>query len=124
MDKYQAIYQFYGTFGLPVYEENSVPTDDPLPDFPYLTYDSSVSYGDSEVQLTFSIWYRDTGMDAIDAKAQEIASTIRGLAVVDCDEGAILIRPADSFIQSMSDDSDPLVKRKVFTVYAKFITVF
>jgi hypothetical protein len=124
MDKYEAIYNFFELFGLPVYEENSVPTDDPLPEFPYLTYESSASYGDAEIQLTFSIWYRDTGMDAIDAKAQEISQKIRGLAVVDCDEGSILIRPAESFIQSMNDDSDPLIKRKLFTVYAKFITIF
>lgn len=124
MDKYQALNTFFSSFGLTAYEENSVPTDDPLPQFPYLTYESSVSFGDSEIQLTFSIWYRDTTLENISTKTQEIAQEIGYVRILPCDEGAILIRPAESFIQGMNDDADPLIKRKVFTIYAKFITTY
>lgn len=123
MNKYQAMTAFFGSFGLNAYEENSLPTSEPeMPDFPYLTYPSSVSSGDNEIQLMFSIWYRGESLKPISEKAQEISQAIGRVHSVDCDEGSIFIRLVN--IQGMSDDSDPLVKRKVFTVYAKFITTY
>lgn len=123
MNKYQALTAFFESFGLDAYEENSVPTSEPdLPQFPYLTFDSSVSARDSEVQINFSIWYRSTSLQEISEKAEEISAAIGYSRIIECDEGAIIIRPGESFIQGTNDESDPLVKRKLFTVYAKFIT--
>lgn len=124
MDKFQAMHDFFSSFGLKAYEENSVPDGKDSPAFPYLTYEASSSYGDSEIQINFSIWYRDDGMKAIDLKVQEIAESIGHSKIIDCDEGSIVIRPGDSFSQSMGDEGDRLVKRKLFTLYAKFITIF
>lgn len=122
MNKFQAMHQFFSSFGLRAYEENSVPENELAPAFPYITYDASTTYGDEEIQIMFSLWYRDTGMAAIDQKVLEIAEDIGFGKVIAFDEGAVVIRPGDSFAQSMSDDSDPLVKRKVITLYVRFVT--
>ena len=122
MDKFQAMHDFFSSFGLKAYEENSVPDGKDSPAFPYLTYEASSSYGDSEIQINFSIWYRSDGMKAIDLKVQEIAESIGQGTVIPFDEGALIIRPGDIFAQSMSDESDKLVKRKLMTLYIRYVT--
>ena len=125
MNKYQAMTAFFESFGLDAYEENSLPTSEPgIPSFPYLTYPSTVTAGDDEIQLMFSIWYRSPSLKEISEKALEISQAIGFSTMVYCDEGAIIIRPGDSFIQGLNDENDPLVKRKVFTVYARFLTEY
>lgn len=101
-----------------------MPTTDPLPVFPYLTYESSVTFGDAEIQINFSVWDRNPSLERISGIAQEIAQEIGYGKLIRCDEGAIMIRPANAFIQSMGDESDPLIKRKLFQIQAKFITIF
>lgn len=122
MNKYQAMQDFYESFGLPAYERTKVPIKDPLPEFPYLTYDSNASFGDQEISLSFDIWYRDTSLEAISRKTQEIVQAIGYAKRIWCDEGMILIRFND--VQPMGDDSDPLIERKVFSLNAKFITTY
>lgn len=124
MNKYQALYSFFSSFGLKAYDQYSVPTGDDAPKFPYLTYDSSASCGDAEIQLMFSIWYRDDSKEEISLKAQEISEAIGYYHQIDCEEGGITIYRGDNFIQDMDDDEDKLVKRKVFTVYARFQTIY
>ena len=55
MTKAAAIYQFWNSFGLTAYEENTVPTDAA---FPYVTYQLVTDSFDREIPLTVSIWYR------------------------------------------------------------------
>ncbi len=114
---------FFSSFGIPAYEETSVPETDPLPEFPYITYEASTTLGDQATQINFSVWDRNPSLERISNLAQEISQEIGYGKLIPCDEGAIMIRPASSFIQSMGD-SDPLIKRKLFQLEAKFLTVY
>ena len=126
MTKEAALYKFFSSFGIPAYEENTVPTDkdEPeLPKFPYLTYSVVTGSLGEECALTVNLWYRSSSWTAINAKAEEIGYTIgRGGKVVRCDGGAIWIKRGIPFAQSMGDPEDNLIKRKYMNITAEYLT--
>ena len=120
MTKAAAIYQFWNSFGLTAYEENTVPTDAA---FPYITYQLVTDSFDREIQLTASIWYRSESWTAINAKTEEISQKIsRGGKIMPCDGGAIWLKRGQPFAQNMGDESDNLIKRKYINITAEFMT--
>lgn len=120
MTKAAAIYQFWNSFGLTAYEENSVPDD---ATFPYITYQLVADSFDYEIPLTASIWYRSESWTAINAKTEEVSQKIsRGGKIIPCDGGAIWLKRGQPFAQSMGDESDNLIKRKYLNITAEFIT--
>lgn len=123
MTKEAALFNFYSSFGLPVHEENSVPTGENAPKFPYITYELVTDDFGGETALTASLWYRSETLVKINAKTKEISAAIgRGGVFLPCDGGAIWIKRGTPFAQSMSDDSDELIKRKLLNLTAEFIT--
>lgn len=125
MTKASAIYQFWASFGLDTYEENSVYQMDEVPKFPYLTYEfNSDSFGDGSIALSASLWYRTTSWVNANEKAEEISKEIgMGGIFIKCDGGYIWIKRGSPFSQSMGDASDNMVKRKYINISAEFFTV-
>ena len=120
MTKAAAIYQFWNSFGLTAYEENSVPDDAA---FPYITYQLVTDSFDREIPLTASIWYRSESWAGINAKTDEISQKIsRGGKIIPCNGGAIWLKRGQPFAQSMGDESDDLIKRKYLNITAEFMT--
>ena len=120
MTKATAIYQFWNSFGLTAYEENTVPTD---ATFPYITYQLVTDRFDRELQLTASLWYRSESWTSINAKTEEIGKKIsRGGKIIACDGGAIWLKRGQPFAQNMVDESDNLIKRKYLNITAEFMT--
>ena len=120
MTKAAAIYQFWSSFGLTAYEENTVPTD---ATFPYVTYQLVTDSFDREVAATASLWYRGESWSAINAKTEEISKKIgasgKKIAV---DGGGVWIKRGQPFAQNMGDESDDLIKRKYINISIVFIT--
>ena len=120
MTKAAAIYQFWSSFGLTAYEENTVPDD---ATFPYITYQLVTDSFDREIPLTASLWYRSESWTTINAKTEEISQEIsRGGKIIACDGGAIWLKRGQPFAQNMRDESDDLIKRKYLNITAEFIT--
>ena len=120
MTKAAAIYQFWNSFGLTSYEENSVPDD---AKFPYITYQLVTDSFDREVPVAASLWYRSESWTPINAKTDEISHRIsRGGKIIPCDGGAVWLKRGQPFAQSMGDESDDLIKRKYLNITAEFIT--
>ena len=122
MTKAAALYQFWSGFGLTAYEENSVPTGDGAPAFPYLTYELITSGELDRIQGSASLWYRGTSWTAANAKVEEISEMIGGCKVLPCDGGGIVVRKGTPFAQSMGDSTDNLIKRKILSLEIAFIT--
>lgn len=121
MTKAATIYQFWNSFGLTAYEENTVPTD---ADFPYITYQLVTDSFDREIPLTASLWYRSESWTDINAKTEEISQKIsRGGKIIPCDGGAIWLKRGQPFAQNMGDDSDDLIKRKLINVVIEYLTL-
>ena len=120
MTKAAAIYQFWSSFGLTAYEENSVPTD---ARFPYITYQLVTDSLGSEVQMVASVWYRGSSWVDANAKAGELGQEIgRRGAVLSCDGGKIWLKRGNPFSQNMGDENDNLIKRKYLNITAEFLT--
>ena len=120
MTKAAAIYQFWSSFGLTAYEENTVPDD---ATFPYITYQLVTDSFDREIPITASIWYRSESWTSINAKTEEISQKIsRGGKIISCDGGAIWMKRGQPFAQNMGDESDDLIKRKYLNITAEIMT--
>lgn len=120
MDRWQAIYRFWASFGLPAYEENSIPEDAKMP---YITFESSVGGFEAIITLSASIWDRTTkGTAFIDAKADEIQHKIKTMGCPEIAGGRYRVFVDDSiFAQNMNDPEDRLIKKKVLQVNFEFM---
>lgn len=128
MTKAAAIYQFWNSFGIKAYEENTVIDADeqgnPVePTFPYITYQLVTDSFDREVAAAASLWYRSESWTAINAKTEEISAHIGlGGKIIKCDGGRIWIKRGRPFAQNMGDESDGLIKRKYLNLTFEFMT--
>ena len=123
MTKEAALYNFWSMFGIPAYEENSVPSGEDGAEFPYITYQVVTDSFGNDVAMAGSVWYRSTSWKEANAKAQEISNVLgSGGVTLACDGGIIWLRRGVPFAQSMGDDSDDLIKRKYINITAEFIT--
>ena len=121
MTKAEAMRNFWNSFGIPAYEENSLPTGIP---FPYITYQLVEDSFGNEVALSANLWYRGTSWSAVNDKAAEISAAISsGGKLLNCDGGCIWIKRGTPFAQNMSDPMDDLIKRKYINITVEFITV-
>ena len=125
MTKIEALYSFFSSFGIPAYEENSVHAmaeSGDVPSFPYLTYELKTdSFGESDVFISFSLWYRSMSLIDIQAKSDEIAAAIGRIGkMIDFDNGSILIMRSQPWAQSQSDGVDDMVKRFVHSLKLRY----
>lgn len=118
MTKSAALYQFFSGFGLTAYPSTSVPDGAP---FPYLTYTNVVDAGNS-VSLTVNLWYNTESESIPNAKAQELSDALEGVTILKCDDGYIWMRRGSPWCQSLTDESDPKIKRRYINVTAEYLT--
>ena len=122
MDKAQALHNFWNGFGLPAYDENTVPDDAAMP---RITYSVSMdSIGDS-VLLNASIWYKSTSWAEASKKAEQIAQAIVEMIppTIEIDNGRLYLYKGTPFAQRMSDDDDT-IRRIFLNVEAEYLTAY
>lgn len=122
--KAAAYHSFWSQFGIPAFEENSVPDGEDAPGFPRITYQFGTdAFSDYPIALSVSVWYRSSSWVDINAKTEEIAAAIgRGGITVPCDGGNFWITRGSPWALSMGDENDDLIKRKVLNVNILFNT--
>lgn len=122
MDKFQALQSFWSSFGMSAYDENTVPSGDDKPSYPYITYDASVSNLGAPVALSGSIWDYGTSWSRVTTKMSQVQSTIgRGGKLIPVDGGALWIKQGSPFAQRVSDTND-MIRRIFINIEAEFIT--
>ena len=120
MNKSQALYKFWSGFGIPAYEENSVPDEAMLP---YITYSESTSTIGNTTPLSASIWYFSEGWAEIINKTADISEGIGyGGVTVKYDNGLLWVNRGRPFAQRMNEPSDRRIKRMLLNIYAEFIS--
>ena len=126
MDKAQAIDKFWSLFDVPVYDENSVPTGDNSPDFPYITYSVATSNLDSPIPIYGNIWDRSTSWERASKKADDIAKLVgeHGFYCAEVDGGYLWITLGAPFAQRMSDENDDMIKRIYINLMIEFLTSY
>lgn len=117
-NKWQAIHNFWNSFGIPAYDENTVPENAVMP---YITYNAVVSSFEEPVLLTGSIWYRTTAWDDISLKADEVYNYLDEYRIIKIDDGYIFMNKGTPFAQRMSDEDDS-IRRIYINIEAEFFT--
>lgn len=117
--KEAALWQFWNSFGIDGYEENTVPSDAELP---YLTYQVTTDSRFQEVPLAVSVYYRDDEWLAINEKTAEISEEIQTGTRLDCKGGWIWLKKGTPFAQNMADSSDDTIRRKYLNITAEYCT--
>lgn len=119
MNKSQAIQRFWSSFGLPAYDQFTVPHDARMP---YITYSVSETDFGYPVSLTASLWYRSQSWEDIELKSYEIANRIGMGRVFVLDDGRMWIYKGTPFAQRLADNTDDGVRRIFFNITAEFLT--
>lgn len=117
-DKWQAIDEFWNSFGWAAFDESDVPDGTA---FPYITYNVSVSSFEEPIILTASLWDRSTKWSVISKKADLIGKALEGYKIIKIDDGYIYMNKGTPFAQRMSDEDDS-IRRIVINIEAEFFT--
>lgn len=123
MTKEQAIHKFWSSFGIPAYDEQTVPSEAVMP---YITYRVVTDSIGNAVNLTGSIWYRSTSWVEVSNKSAEIARAVGqyGFTKEKLDDGWMWMTKGTPFAQRMSDPEDDMIRRIYLNVQAEFLTAF
>ena len=123
MDKEQALHQFWSSFGLTAYDENTVPDDAMTTNKgKYLTYNVATAALGEPTPLYANLWYKSSSWAEITVKANEMAEAIgRGGSIVPFDGGKIWICRGTPFSQRMSDEDDT-IRRIYINVMAEYLS--
>lgn len=127
MTKSQAVYTFWSSFGYPAYDESTVPTGDEAPDFPYVTFNyvsSAMDDAGTPVIMTASFWDRSSSWGRGEQFADQLSIMIRHMRPIECEGGYVWIRQGTPFMQRMGDPSDDMIRRILFNLDVKYLTVY
>lgn len=138
MNKAQTLHSFWSSFGIPAYDENTVPEN---ADERYITYNVATDSLGNVVNLYASIWdVNSTSWAFVETKAEEIAKAIEqrnyellvgGILKtfhvsipIDDPIGAVFITKGTPFAQRMSDPSSDRVRRIYLNIQAEYLTAY
>lgn len=113
---------FWSSFGLPAYDQETVPEDAVMP---YITYELMTDSLGTAIPMLASLWYYAMGWKEISRKAEEIAEYIATMSppAFPIDGGRIYITKGSPFAQRMSDEN-PFIRRIVLNVMVEYFTEF
>ena len=122
MDKQQALAEFWNSFGLPAYDENTVPPNAPIPRITYNVVTDSLGY---VVSAHGSLWYRSSSWKDISLKANEIEKRLgeHGGEVIELQNGKIWINKGWPFAQRMNDTDDS-IRRIYLNIQIEYLTTY
>lgn len=123
MDKAQALQEFWSSFGLAAFDENSAYDERiELPES-YITYEVQTANINNSVDLSASLWYKSTSWKEITQKANDIAYYIGyGGRVVQVLNGYIWIKQGTPFAQRMAVEQDDNMRRIYLSISVDFLT--
>lgn len=120
-DRWQAQYNFWASFGVPAYEEHSVPDADEVT-FPYITYEAETAGFDQGTVVAASVWTRSTSWAQADAISDIIEDRLKNGGVLESYTGGwIWFTPEFPFSQNIGDPDDDRIKRKRLAVQLQFV---
>lgn len=103
----QALYSFFGSFGIPAYVEYTEPDGAALP---YITYELTEPDWRSQITMNARIWYRSTSFVEIAQKVDEIRAALGEGISIPTDSGAVYLWADDNWAQFQPMEGDPTLK--------------
>ena len=126
MNKAQAIHQFWSGFGIPAWDENTVPDDPEIRGEKYIAYNVSTGSLDDVMNLSGKIW--DTNSNTWEygeKKAEEIAEYIATMnpPTIKIDKGRLYITEGRPFSQRIPNPNE-YVRGVLINIQAEFLTAY
>lgn len=120
MNKYQALHEFWNSFDIPAYDENTVPENAVMP---YITYNVATDSLGQVLPLSASLWYRTKSWEAISQKAEEIAEKVghNKYYIQKLDDGYVWYTKGTPFAQRIATE-DRDIRQIYINVTAEFLT--
>lgn len=123
MNKYQAIYQWFNSFGIPFYVETNVPNEKEIT-YPYGTYQNIIDAWGNSVSITVRLYYRSTSEAEINKMADKFSAVLRDGGVrITCDEGMMWVTKGTPFCQAILDDTDTTIKSRYINMNVEYLTL-
>ena len=119
MDKAQAINAFWNSFGLPAYDERTLPDSVKMP---YITYEVGTASLDEPIILSANLWYTGNSWQAISQKATEIEEYITTMTPIKIDTGRVFITKGTPFSSRYDEPEDRLVRRILINIGVEYLT--
>ena len=118
LDKWSAQKVYWSSFGLPAYQEDTVPDDAKMP---YLTYQPVNGQLGGTLNASAHLYYRGTSWTAIMQEVTQMEKAIDRQMFID--GGIMKIRkPLSNFAQPMPESADKKVRRMMLTVEIEFLS--
>ena len=109
-----ALYNFFSGFGIPAYLQDNIPDNAQMP---YITYEMIEPEPLATALLNASVWYRDTSVTDICAKADEIKAAIGSGKDLPTPSGVVhLFREKNSPFGHIMNDPNRETKRALFAL--------
>lgn len=117
MNVEQAIHEFWGSFGVPAYNEYSVPDTAELP---YIVHSNGSDIFGNEIPLVGEIFDESISWRKVTEIKDKVSKLLGwGGAVIKTDNGYIWIKRGSPFAQQMGDE-DKSLKRIVINITVEF----
>lgn len=125
MTKDKALYAYFRKYaeeilGGEAYAATAVPND---VIFPYMTYDFiDADFDEGEVASTVNLWFRTNSEAVPNAAAAALKRYIEDNDLVECDGGAVWVKPGEPWSQALRDETDEQIKRRYINVTFEYLT--
>lgn len=119
MDKAQAINAFWNSFGLPAFDERTLPETAKMP---YITFEVGTASLDEPIMLSANLWYRDESWKDISQKSDQIEEYIRKMTPIKIDTGRVYITRGAPFSSRFDEPEDRLVRRIMLNIGVEYLT--
>lgn len=118
MNKAQAIQAFWESFGVPAYEESTVPDGAVTP---YITYSMVADSIGHPIPMTGSIWDKTYSWERVSRIAEQISNALVQVKSIPLDTGYVYITRGTVFAQRMTDEDDT-VRRIYVNLMVEYLT--
>lgn len=125
MTKDGAIQSFFESFEIPAFPSTFVPSSGTeSPEYPYLTYSAPTGSNLAKLTVIAKVYYRSESWLDLNAKVREISQFVGDWHLLQCDEGAIIVRKSTPFAQPYGEESDDMIKSKILSFEFLFATTY
>lgn len=120
-DKWQTLHNFWSGFGIPAYDQASVPDNAVMP---YITYTAVTAPFENVILISGDIWYNSSSWGAISQKADDIGRELKGHKLMRVNTKEYLMLAQGSPFAQRIYDTDDTVKRVHINVMGEYLTYF
>lgn len=118
LDKFSAQKVYWSSFGMPAYQELTVPED---VQFPYIAYQTANGSLDGVINVSASVYYKGTSWAQIMKDVLQMEKAIDRQVFIE--GGCMKVRkPITNFAQPMGDE-DEKIRRMLLTVEIEFLSM-